>query len=215
MIISHESPYYTNIQPNGALIYSINIVKHIIPRVKTDRNWITINTKKCLDHSIVFCHNNVNFESYKYLKDYKDLILVCSQKTTLARMRKYGHAIFLPLSIDVDEVKKYQTTKCFETCYAGRNNKIHSEKLKHMDGVDYISKLTHKGMLKKIAKYKNVYAVGLTALEAKALGCNILPYDPRFPDPSIWKVHDCKDMAKVLQEKIDKIDKRKDNNGIQ
>ena len=60
-----------------------------------------------------------------------------------------------------------------------------------------------------MAMYKNIYAVGLTALEAKALGCNILPYDPRFPDPSVWKVRDIKTIYKELQKKIDKIDKEK------
>ena len=28
---------------NGAYYYSLEIVKNIIPRIKTDRNWITLN----------------------------------------------------------------------------------------------------------------------------------------------------------------------------
>ena len=209
-IISHESPYYFNMTPNGALMYSIDICKYIIPKVKTDRNWITINIGKCYDHSIVFIHSNINIdEKYANLKEYKDLILVCSQKSTMYKMRKYGHAIYLPLSIDVDEVKKYQRTKCRETAYAGRKGKIYSDRIPQ--GVDKLCNLTHKGLLEQMAMYKNIYAVGLTALEAKALGCNILPYDPRFPDPSMWKVRDIKTIYKELQKKIDKIDKRKEN----
>lgn len=206
-IISHESPYYSNMKPNGALMYSIDICKYIIPRIKTDRNWVTINIRKSFDHSIVFIHSNINIdERYGFLKDYKDLILVCSQKSTMYKMRKYGRSIFLPLSIDVDYVKKFKCSKYKGTCYAGRENKMHSDSLRHKEGIDYLCNYTHDGLLEAMAKYKNVYAVGLTALEAKALGCKILPYDPRFPDPSIWKVRDVKTIYKELQHKLDKID---------
>ena len=208
MIISHESPFYNNIKPNGALIYSINICKYIIPNIKTNRNWITININKCLDHSIVFIHSNVKCELlYSYLKNYNDLILVCSQKSTMYKMRKFGRAIYLPLSIDVEYVKKFRTAKTKDTCYAGRENKINSIYLKNKAGVDYLCNFTHDGLLEKMATYKNVYAVGLTALEAKVLGCNILPYDERFPDPDIWKVKDVKEIYKELQTKLDNIDK--------
>lgn len=44
-------------------------------------------------------------------------------------------------------------------------------------------------------------------IEAKILDCEVLPYDPRFPDPSIWKVLDSMDAVKMLQGLIDKIDK--------
>lgn len=209
-IISHESPYYHNIKPNGALIYSINICKYIIPNVKTDRNWVTINTHQCLNHSIIFIHSNVNHdELYSHLAKYDDLILVCSQKSTMMKMRKYGKAIYLPLSIDVNYVKKFRCLKNKGTCYAGRKDKMNSGHLKHKDGVDYLCDYTHDGLLTEMAKYKRVYAVGLTALEARCLGCEILPYDERFPDPKVWVVRDCKDMAKVLQGKLDKIDERK------
>lgn len=209
MIVSHTSPFYTNMKPNGALIYSINICKYIIPRIKTDRNWVTINTKQCLDHSIVFIHSNVNLEQlYGFLREYKDLILVCSQKTTMYAMRRFGHAIYLPLSIDVPYVEKFQRSKSRGTCYAGRANKMFSESLRHKEDVDYLCDMTHDGLLEAMSHYKRVYAVGLTALEAKALGCKILPYDPRFPDPDVWVVRDCRDMWKELQDKIDRIDKK-------
>ena len=53
---------------------------------------------------------------------------------------------------------------------------------------------------------ETVYAVGRTASEAKALGCKLKPYDPRFPKVSFWKVIDNKDAAKILQEKLNEID---------
>ena len=183
------------------------IRKFFIPNIKTDRNWITLNTGECFDHSIVFIHSNINIEEkYDYLKEYKDLILVCSQKSTQAKVRKYGHAIYLPLSIDTEYIKTFKRPKTKNSCYAGRADKIYSDRLKGIVGVDYIANLTHDGLLEKIAEYKNVYAVGLTALEARCLGCRILPYDPRFPDANVWKVRDCRDMVKVLQNKIDRID---------
>ena len=37
-------------------------------------------------------------------------------------------------------------------------------------------------------------------------GCEIMPYDKRFPDPSIWRVLDNRDAAKILQQKLDEID---------
>ena len=57
-----------------------------------------------------------------------------------------------------------------------------------------------------MAEYEAIYAVGRCALEGLALGCNILPYDNRFPDPSVWKLLDNLEAAKILQEKLDEID---------
>ena len=93
MIIDHTHPLYVKKRNsmskdgkyNGAYYYSREIVKNIIPRVKTDRNWITIRLpemKNHPDHSIIFIHNNRNPNYYSYLKDYKDCILVCSLPRT-------------------------------------------------------------------------------------------------------------------------------------
>lgn len=57
-----------------------------------------------------------------------------------------------------------------------------------------------------MAHYRYVYAVGLTALEAKVLGCNVLPYDSRFPDPSVWVVRDIKLMVPEFQRLLDKFE---------
>jgi hypothetical protein len=74
--------------------------------------------------------------------------------------------------------------------------------------------MEHDELLREMAKYRRVYAVGRTAIEAKILGCEVLPYDQRFPDPSIWKVLDSMDAAKMLQRLIDKIDKEGKNDKI-
>ena len=74
--------------------------------------------------------------------------------------------------------------------------------------IDYIEGLPREELLAEMAKYKKVYAVGRTAIEAKILGCEVLPYDDRYPDPEIWQVLDNRDAAKILQEKLDEIDKK-------
>lgn len=57
-----------------------------------------------------------------------------------------------------------------------------------------------------MSHYRYVYAVGLTALEAKVLGCNVLPYDSRFPDPRVWVVRDIKQMVPEFQKLLDKLE---------
>ena len=190
---------------NGAFYYSKEIVKNIIPRVKTDRNWITINIQGIgCDHSIVFIHNNLHPEHYDWLQRYNDLILVCGIPETCAKVSHLGNAIYLPLSIDVENVKSYIRQKTKGAAFVGRPAK--RKGLILPDDIDYIEGLPRTRLLKAMAEYQDVYAVGRTAIEALALGCNIKAYDPRFPDPQRWKVLDNKDAAKILQEQIDAID---------
>lgn len=73
-------------------------------------------------------------------------------------------------------------------------------------GIDYVSGLERNLLLQKLAYYKEAYAVGRTAIEAKILGLNILPFDPRYLNPNLWQPFDNKDAAKMLQKELDKID---------
>lgn len=206
-IFSHLSKEFASeYRENGAYLYSEEIVKYFIPKIKTDRNWVTIRKVPfCYDHSIVFIHNNLHPEFYDYLKHYKDLVLVCGVESTCEKVKNLGHTIYLPLSVCVKDVEKWKTTKTKDTCYAGRKGKFASCNVSlstpHVEG------LNHEDFLKELAKYRKVYAVGRTAIEAKILGCKILPYDPRFPDPSVWNILDTKDAIKILQERLDEYDK--------
>lgn len=195
---------------NGAYYYSREIVKNIIPLVETDRNWITINIQGVgVDHSIVFIHNNLHPENYDWLKyyGYKDLVLVCGIKETCEKVAHLGTAIYLPLSIDVDYVKQFMAEeRPKKAAFAGRRSKANAEKLP--SDIDYLCGMKRPQLLAAMAKYKQIYAVGRTAIEAKALGCTIKAYDERFPDPRRWKVVDNKDAAKMLQKQLDRIDKR-------
>ena len=209
VIIDHDHPVYrskwNNSGPNrfnGAFFYSKEIVKYIIPLVKTDRSWLTINTHGIgTDHCIVFIHNNKHPENYNWLRRYKDLILVCGVPETCSKVAHLGKTIYLPLSVNVADVAKYRCKKTKEIAFAGR-----LEKSCGVSGCDFLSGLPRTRLLPAMAQYKKIYAVGRTAIEAKILNCEVLPYDPRFPDPSVWKVLDCKDAAKILQRELDKID---------
>lgn len=190
---------------NGAYYYSKEIGEFIIPNIRTDRNWVTINIPPfAADHSIVFIHNNIFPSKYDWLGQYKDLVLVCGVSETCEKVKHLGTPIHLPLPIDIDYVKSFRCEKDKDTCYAGRGKKFVDFNL---DG-EPICDVPREDMLRRMAHYKKVYAVGRTAIEAKLLGCEVLPYDPRFPDPSIWKPFSYEDAVEYLQEKLDEIDHR-------
>lgn len=199
---------------NGAYYYSKEIVENIIPLVKTDRPWDTLGMKGVgsLDHAIVFIHHNLNFgTTYKWLRKYKDLVLIASSWTTYANAQDAGHkVIFLPLSIDVDYVKKFKADKTKKACYAGNRWKFKTDDiLKYVpDGVDFPPKdLPREELLRFMAPYKQCYAIGRCAIEAKVLGCEIKVCDSRYPDPKFWRVLGNRDAAKRLQEELDKVDR--------
>lgn len=212
MIIDHNHPHYRqkwqNAGPNkynGAFFYSKEIVKNIIPRVKTDYNWVTVNIEQtACDHAIVFIHNNLCPERYEWLNQFRDLILVCGIEETMPKVQHLGTPIYLPLSIDTENVKKYRTKrKTKKAAFVGRPSKRGYEGVQLPAGIDYIEDLPRTKLLAEIAKYKTIYAVGRCAIEAKVLGCEIKPYDPRFPDPDRWRIIDNKEAAIMLQEKLD------------
>ena len=214
IIASHEHPAYKrrrgNINGpgvwNGAFYYSIEICKNIIPNVKTERPWITINLPEvgAEDGAIVFVHNNKTPEAYGWLSRYKDLILVCCVPETCEKVAGLGRAVYLPLSIDVNDVKRHSGKKTRERAFVGRSVKRRG--IYFPPGTDAIENMPRDRMLDEIARYKEVYAVGRCALEAKALGCKILPYDPRVPDPKFWKLYDNLEAAEMLQAELERID---------
>ena len=208
-IFSHESPEYVkgNYGINGANLYSGEIVKYFIPNIKTTRNWVTINLQGyAFNHSIFFVHYNLKPEIYEWLKEYKDVILVCSQPETMERVKDFGFPIYLPLSVPVDYVKQFRVEqKTKVKAYAGRKDKYASRNARNCDK---LQDLTHEELLTEMAKYHYIYAVGRTAIEAKILGCKILKYDPRFPDTNRWKILDSMDAVKILQKELDEAERK-------
>lgn len=218
MIIDHTNPLYVKKRNamskdgkyNGAYYYSREIVKNIIPNVKTDRNWITIRLPEMTvhpDHSIIFIHNNRNPNYYAYLRNYKDCILVCSLKSTAENLRFFGKTIYLPLSVDVKQVEKYRVKeKTKDVAYAGRKLKLSYFNNRVPKDVEVLSGMPQSSLLREMAKYKTIYASGRTAIQAKILGCEVLPHETNFPDSSFWKVIDNRESAKMLQKMLDEID---------
>lgn len=217
MIIDHTHPDYVAKwktlgadKYNGAYYYSKEIVKNIIPNVKTDRNWITIrlaDLKDHPDHSIIFIHNNRNPNYYEYLKDYKDCILVCGLSETVHNVNFFGKSIYLPLSVDVKQVEKYRVKeKTKDAAYAGRTVKLNYATNSMPKDIDILANMPQSSLLKEMAKYRKIYATGRCAIQGKILGCEIGVHDTRFTDPSVWKVLDNRDAAKMLQKMIDEID---------
>lgn len=212
MIIDHTYPEYRALwdalrydRYNGAWYYSQEIVKNIIPRVKTKRNWVTVNIPgRAADDAVVFIHNNLHPEVYTWLSHYNNLVLVCGTPETAERMSSLAPSLYLPLSVDVQEVLQYTAPKTRDACFAGRASKAAGLRLPA--GVDKLSGLERPEFLRRLARYRKVYAVGRVAIEAKILGCEVLPYDDRFPDPGVWKVYDNKEAAEILQKALDEHD---------
>ena len=209
MIFSHESPEYRDNVRNknhGAFYYSEEIVKYFIPTIKTNRNWVTVGYDgKCFDHSIVFAHSNLYPHVYGYLEPFNDLILVCSWYQQIEAVKQWGKPVFLPMSVDVEYVKQFRREKDRDICFAGRMEKC-TDELRYTPGLDFISECSREKLLTEMARYRRVYAIDRVAIEAKILGCEVLPYDKRFPDPDFWRVIDSREAAVMLQDILDKVD---------
>lgn len=214
MIINHNHPLYKAKRAkqgygkyNGAYYYSKDICKYIIPEIKTDRTWVTVRIEDApenLDHSIVFIHNNRNPNLYEYLRKFNDVICVCSTPKTLDNMQYFGTPIYLPLSVNVENIKRYRVKEKTKECaFAGRRIKMTN---RVPDNAEILTDMSQSHLLREMAKFKKIYAVGLTAIQAKILRCEIGVYDSLYPDPNYWKVVDCKVAAKMLQKILNKID---------
>lgn len=216
MIINHDTPEYRkkwessiSNRWNGAVYYSKEICKYIIPHINTDRNWITVNVKNIgCDHAIVFIHNNLHPENYEWLSKYNDLILVCGIRETMPKVQHLGKTIYLPLSVKVSDVEKYRTEKTKEIAFAGRRSKRKGIELPK--DIEYLEALPRTKFLEELAKFRRVFAVGRVAIEAKILGCKVLPYDDRYPNPKRWRVLDSSEAVKILQKKLDKAERSKE-----
>lgn len=194
---------------NGAYYYAKEIEKNIMPRVKTWREWNTVgrDLDGMHDSMIVFLHDNSTCWHYEWLHKYHDLVLVCSSQYTADSVKYSGNVILLPMSVDTEYVKKFRTEKTKDVCFVGniwvKNNLQHD-----IDGeVDFFSGLPREELLKELAKYKYAYAIDRCAIEAKVLGCELLPTETRYHVDNVGEVLDNKEASVILQAKLDEIDK--------
>lgn len=212
MIYSHLSPEWTKLNiphTNGAYWYSKELLERVIPKIKTDRDWVLINAEhNCTDHAIVFIHNNAHPERYEWLAPFKDLVLVCSAVKTLNTMIEMfpkAHSIFIPLSIDVDYIKQFKAKKKTKNiCYYGRLEKCPQEILAD-ETIDKLGDGDRDKLLKQVAKYKTVYAIGRCSLEAQALGCDVKSHSGEYEGVK-FELLDNEDIIPELQRLLNEID---------
>lgn len=216
MIIDHNHPEYLERwrelgagKHNGCYYYSQEIVKNIIPRVKTNRGWNTVGREVSDMHDgmIVFLHDNFTPWHYNWLKKYNDLILVCSSRYTANSVKFWGKTILLPMSIDTEYVKKFKTDKTKDTCFVGNKWVIDNCHTEIPDGVDFFSSMPRDKLLKAVAPYRKAYAIDRCAQECQVLGCELIHIKTGYGCDS-FDVLDNRDAATLLQEKLDKIDKQ-------
>ena len=211
-IFFHKSKGYLDLNiphDNGAYYYCKEIYENIMPFIITKRPWVLLNVPGyCFDNAIVFIHNNKNPERYAWLSKYKNLILVCSQVKTLDFMVKLlpmHHTILLPLSIDTSYVSQFRVKrKSKHTAYYGRICKC-PEHIFYDGAIDKIYGKDREENLRKVAKYKTVYAIGRCNLEAQCLKCKTITHTGEYEDTK-FKLYDNKDVIPMLQKFINEID---------
>lgn len=223
MIIDHTHPEYVKRRNglglgkfNGCYYYSKEIVDNIIPRVKTDRDWNTVgrDVDGMHDGMIVFLHDNLSPWHYDWLKNYNDLILVCSSQYVADSVKFWGRAIVLPMSIDTEYVKQFRTEKTKDTCFVGNKWVLSNSHSTIPDGIDFFSSIPRDKLLKEVAKYRRAYAIDRCALEAKVLGCELLPLEVGYHCDDIGKLLDNRDAAKILQTKLNELEGGINENNI-
>lgn len=220
IIVKHDNPNYLakwralpeGSRYNGAYYYSKDIEKYIVPNIKTDRPINVIGVRGCggKHRMIVFIHHYLHPEMYDWLKRYRDIIIVGSDKEFLEKLSHLGKTIHLPLSVNVEEIEKHKVKKkTKDACYMGNPWKFKQQELSELlpEDVDKFPPMPKEQLWDEVAKYKYCYAIGLCAIEAQVLGCKLKMSRYRYPHPAkSFPVLDCKDAAKILQEKLDEID---------
>ena len=216
MIIDHNHPGYLEIRNkskkgknNGCWYYSNEIVDNIIPNVKTWRGWNTVGRELdgMEDHMIVFLHDNAYPWNYDWLKNYKDLVLVCSSKYTRDSVIYFGHTILLPMSVDTEYVKKFRTKKTKDTCFVGNEWVKDNTSTKIPKDVVYLRNMPREKLLAELAKFRNAFCIDRCAIEAAVLGCNLLEIETAYSCDNVGSILDNRDAAKILQKELDKLDK--------
>lgn len=197
---------------NGAFYYSKEIVESFIPKIKTTYNWQTINHQKAPEHCIVFVHSNNALQRYDYLLKYKDIILVCSTNHSMNQLKKKGHkkVIYVPLSIDVDYLKKFKHNRKKNGAIACGNVWAFTKETKEYfarQGINHYHDLERESLLYLMANAKTVYAIGRTAMEAIYLGAEVIQPDKEYPVEKYTTYYTQKDAIRIMQEQLDALPK--------
>lgn len=180
----------------------------IIPKVKTDRNWITVNIGEACDHSIVFISDSIAPQSYEFLKRQQDMVLVCESPQSAKYWANTGfYVVYIPPFVDVKYTTYYrrQHGRGSRRVHKNRENLCllpkHDMSKIFPGGYDTLPYLRHKDFLHEMARYKNVYARGRGAVEAKILDCNVIT--PDGSEPIILDINDARLLLEAELERID------------
>lgn len=140
----------------------------------------------------------------KVNKIYPDAIYLMNNQDILGLAKKESHRChFLPLSIDTGVLPKPKKDKELEELWFGNVWDHHKETFANYKG-DWISKGLHNGVpisrakaLDVVNNTKKVRAIGLCAVEAKYLGCEVFGYNDKD-----YEVLLPQDVAIILEEII-------------
>ena len=193
---------------NGLYYYAKTIEQHIMPRVETDRPWNTIGLRACggYDRMIVFIHSNSDTAQYVWLNRHKDIVIVSGARQTYEKMKQFGFSVYLPLSCDIDEIRAFGKgiKKDQEACFMGNPWPMYQDEIEKYvpPEVHRFGTMPREKLLPIVAHYKTVYAIGCSAVEARALGCEIKKRSDKY-DPSDFPLFDCADAAKCLQRALE------------
>lgn len=145
-------------------------------------------------------------------KHYPNAIYLVNS-TRIYESFKDENMYYLPRFIDPDELPKPRQIKENDFLWFGNVWKHHEDKFeKYMqEHTNWISRGLYNGepisrdeALEIVNNTKNVYAIGLSAMEAKHLGCNVIEYDDINYD-----VMYPKDAIKILERELGKTQKNK------
>lgn len=163
---------------NGSYWYAKEIEDIILPHINKRLFIVTAaatiyNKHEIPDNAIVVCHDNrTTINSYGFLFK-KNILWICSKHSTVKTLIREGErAVYIPLSIDTEHVKKFKSRKTKGTAYVGNSWAFKKSYLSTLPkSIAQISNLDRDDLLKEMAKYKNVIAEGRCLMEAQALGC--------------------------------------------
>lgn len=211
--ISWRSKHVKGIH-NGAYYYAKEIEDLILPKIKGNILIVTAggtlyNNKDIPDGSVIVCHDNQNPQNAYSKMFKKDILWICSKESTVKKLEKYGEkAVYIPLSIDTEYVKKFKRKKTKDIAYVGNAWPFKREYLNSLpDDIEQLSDMPREALLKEMAKYKRVIAEGRCFMEAEVLGakCEI----PKYDNPNIGAITrtvlDSRDAVKYWREALEPI----------
>lgn len=163
---------------NGSYWYAREIEEIILPKI--DKKLLIVTAAATIyhrheipDNAIVVCHDNrTTVKSYGFLFK-KNILWICSKQSTVNTIIKEGdRAVYVPLSIDTEYVKKFKRKKTKDIAFVGNAWGFKKNYLSSLPkNIAQISNLERDDLLREIAQYKKVIAEGRCLMEAQALGC--------------------------------------------